>query len=84
MHNVLSLAIENDLKTDSNIFQIYGITPSGIFYAAKENWIVAFFLFLVGIIIATLLGTGINRGIEYYNDANNQNLQDSTKTEIEK
>lgn len=83
MHNVLSLAIENDLKTKSNIFQIYGITPSGIFYAAKENWIVAFALFLVGVIVATLLTIGINRGLEYYDNIDLQSPINSTKTEIE-
>lgn len=83
MHNVLSLAIENDLKTKSNIFQIYGITPSGIFYAAKENWIVAFTLFLVSVVVATLLTIGINRGLEYYDSMNQENTTDTTKIEIE-
>ena len=83
MHNVLSLAIENDLKTKSNIFQIYGITPSGIFYSAKENWIVAVVLFLVGVIVATLLTIGINRGVEYYDKMGVKNPTDSKKNEIE-
>src|SRR5690606_23979286 len=32
MHNVLSLANENDLKTKSNLIQIYGLSISGIYF----------------------------------------------------
>ena len=59
MHSVLSLAVEGDLKTKSNILQIYGISPKGIFYAAKENWIVALLLFLVASISAAIIGLGV-------------------------
>lgn len=56
MHNVLSLANENDLKTKSNIIQIYGLTPSGIYYIAKDNWAVGLLLFFIGTVLAALIG----------------------------
>jgi len=64
MHDIISLAIENDLKTKSNIFQVYGITPAGLFYAAKDNWIVAFMMFIIATLIASIFGLIINN---YYN-----------------
>lgn len=60
MHNVLSMANEDDLKTKSNLFQIYGISPSGIFYIAKDNWLVGLILFLIGCVIAGLIGVPIS------------------------
>jgi hypothetical protein len=61
MHNVISLSVENDLKTKSNIFQVYGITPAGLFYASKENWVVAIIMFFFATIIALILSIGITR-----------------------
>jgi len=48
MNNVITLSYENDLKTQNNIFKIYGITPSGLFYSAKDNWIIALCMFFFG------------------------------------
>lgn len=56
MHNIISLANDNDLKTKSNLFQIYGLSPAGIFYMAKDSWIVGLLLFLFGCVIAALIG----------------------------
>ena len=56
MHNVISLANENDLNTKSNLFHIYGLTPNGIFHIAKDNWIVGVALFLIGSAIAAIIG----------------------------
>lgn len=61
MQSVLSLVISGDLKTNSNIFQIYGITPAGIFFAAKDNWIVAVLLFIVATVATTIIGIGVTR-----------------------
>lgn len=61
MHNVISLSVENDLKTKSNIFQIYGITPAGHFYASKENWILAIVMFIVASSLAAIIGIGITK-----------------------
>lgn len=60
MHNVLSLCVEGDLKTDSNIIQVYGLSPSGIFYAAKDNWAIALIMFLIGSLFAAIVGIMIN------------------------
>lgn len=59
MSDVLSLAIENDLKTRSNVIKKYGFTPSGIFYAAKESWVIAIILFLIATVVASLIAIGI-------------------------
>lgn len=56
MYDVISLANENDLKTNSNLFQIYGISFSGIYFISKENWIMSIFFWLINLIITTLLG----------------------------
>lgn len=56
MHNVLSLANEDDLKTKSNLFQIYGISIAGIYFMSKENWIVKTIFWLINAIITTLIG----------------------------
>lgn len=55
MFNVLTLCIEQELKINSNFFQIYGLTPAGIFYAAKDNWFVAMILFFAGILASKLI-----------------------------
>ncbi|CAM3664823.1 hypothetical protein FSS13T_18500 [Flavobacterium saliperosum S13] len=59
MHNVLSLANENDLKNKSNLFQIYGISIAGLYYMSKDNWIVAIIFWLINTSIAALIGIGI-------------------------
>ncbi len=59
MHNVLSLANENDLKNKSNLFQIYGISIGGIYYLSKDNWIVGIVFWLINTSIAALIGIGI-------------------------
>ena len=61
MHNVISLSVENDLKTKSNIFQIYGITPAGLFYASKENWILAIVMFVIASSLAAIIGIGVTK-----------------------
>jgi hypothetical protein len=60
MHNVILLSAEGDLKTKSNIFSVYGISPEAFFYAAKDNWIVAVVLFILASATATVIGIGIN------------------------
>lgn len=59
MHNVVTLANEEELKTKSNLFQIYGFTPNGILHIAKDNWIVGLIIFLVGAAITGLISYGI-------------------------
>lgn len=62
MHNVISLANDNDLKTNSNLLQIYGFSPSGVFFMAKDNWLAGLSLFLIGCFIAA----GIGKIIEHF------------------
>lgn len=59
MHNVLSLANENDLNNKSNLFQIYGISIDGLYYMSKDNWIVGIIFWLINTSIAAFIGIGI-------------------------
>lgn len=61
MHNVITLSYEDDLKTQNNVFKIYGITPSGLFYSAKDNWIIALLMFVLGIVLAFFITTGLGK-----------------------
>nr|WKN37974.1 hypothetical protein K4G66_04535 [Tunicatimonas sp. TK19036] len=79
MHNVILLSVEEDLKTKSNIFQVYGISPAGFFYAAKDNWIVALIMFLLACVIATLIGIGIN---EYWSSISENEKPTHTNNSI--
>lgn len=56
MHNVLTLANEDDLKTDSTLKMIYGLSFSGLYYMSKEDWIVAVIFWLGNTIIAAVIG----------------------------
>lgn len=64
IHNIISLAVENDLKTKSNIFQIYGITPSALFYAANDNWKLGIIFFLIGSFISGFIALSIMKLID--------------------
>ncbi|WP_026728955.1 hypothetical protein [Flavobacterium denitrificans] len=59
MHNVLTLANEDDLKNKSTLFQMYGISLSGLYYMSKDNWIVAIIFWITNTIIATVIGIGV-------------------------
>ncbi|MEQ9063918.1 MAG: hypothetical protein RIE58_07060 [Vicingaceae bacterium] len=61
MQNVITLANEDDLKVKVNLFQIYGISPSGLFQIAKENWIGAVILFVLGTIIGHFITTKLGK-----------------------
>lgn len=77
MHNVINLANEEDLKTDLKIIEYYGITPSGLFCAAKENWIIALLMFIMGGILTYYLTVGIQSLSE-----NHENSTTSNKIEL--
>ena len=52
IENILKLTAEESLKTKSNLKDIYGISPQGIFELAKDNWLYSIIL----IILSALLG----------------------------
>ncbi|MFN0290051.1 hypothetical protein [Pedobacter helvus] len=81
MHNVISLSVENDLKTKSNIFQIYGITPAGLFYASKENWILAILMFVIASSLAAIIGIGITKYFSTYENKK-RNASSSTSPKV--
>lgn len=56
MHDVISLANGNDLKTKSNLFKIYGISFSGLYFMSKEYWILAVLFWFINATLTALLG----------------------------
>jgi len=64
MHSALILANEDDLKTNSTLRKIYGLSISGIYYMSKDNWFVAIIFWLGNTIIATLIGILITRALD--------------------
>jgi hypothetical protein len=56
MENILKLTAEEDLKTKSKLFDIYGLNPQGIFELAKDNWLYS----LIFVVLSTILGTVIS------------------------
>lgn len=59
MHNVISLANENDLKTESSLTKIYGLSISGLYYMSKDNVAVSVLFWFTNTIIAALIGIAI-------------------------
>jgi hypothetical protein len=53
---IIERANENSLKTNSNLFKQYGISPQSIFQIMQENWIVAIVIFILGLAISTIVG----------------------------
>ncbi|RFZ81195.1 hypothetical protein DYU05_19610 [Mucilaginibacter terrenus] len=56
IHNIITRIHEDDLKTNSNLLKLYGLTPQSLFQIIQENWILSLIVFLLGIIISTLIG----------------------------
>lgn len=59
IENVLKLTAEEDLKTKSKLFDIYGLNPQGIFELTRENWLYS----LIFIVLSTIFGTVISNWI---------------------
>jgi DNA gyrase/topoisomerase IV subunit A len=51
MESILILASEDDLKTNSTLVGIYGISPQGIFELVKDHWIWSLLIFIISILI---------------------------------
>lgn len=79
MHNVIMLANEDDLKTDTNILRFYGFTPTGLFASAKENWIIALVMFILGGILMFYVTVGLSSLTE-----TKKQKTDTTKIELTK
>jgi len=56
IENILRLAAEESLKTKSNLKDIYGISPQGLFELAKDNWLYSLILMLISALIGAYLG----------------------------
>ena len=56
---ILGKEIDGNLKTNSKLLEIYGITPEGISQLFKEHWFFsllgAFFLIIIGIILEKII-----------------------------
>lgn len=55
MESILKRTVEETIKVNSKWFQMYGLTPQGIYEAFKENWFASLILTIVGILIGWLL-----------------------------
>ncbi len=54
IQNIIIRANENDLKTNSNLFKQYGISPQSIFQIMQENWLLYLIFFIIGLIVTKL------------------------------
>ena len=52
MHSVVLRAFEGDLKTNTNLIRQYGLSPQSIFQIMQENWLLALFVFLFGVVVS--------------------------------
>ncbi|MGF7077158.1 hypothetical protein [Mucilaginibacter sp. 3215] len=53
---IIERANENSLKTDSTLIKQYGISPQSLFQMMQENWLFAFIVFILTLIISTIVG----------------------------
>lgn len=51
IHDIINRAAEEKLKTKAKLFDIYGISPQGIFELAKDNWILSLIFAVIGLFI---------------------------------
>ncbi|MCM3325013.1 hypothetical protein [Cytobacillus kochii] len=56
LQSVVERIIENNLKTDTTIREIYGFTPQGLYELVKENWGYNLFIFLLGAVLSGIVG----------------------------
>lgn len=54
--NLIDRTIQNTLKTNSKWYQIYGITPQGIFEFSQQNWLCRIGLWLLTLVAGVILG----------------------------
>lgn len=54
--NIIDRACENTLKTNSTWKDIYGLTPSGIFEALKNNWAWNLIIWAITLVLGVILG----------------------------
>lgn len=55
LEDILRRSAMGDLKTNSKITDIYGITPQGLFEIVKDNWLWSLILFLLSLFITYFL-----------------------------
>jgi hypothetical protein len=57
--NLIERAIHNNLKTHSKWYEIYGISPQGLFEYAQQNWVLSLFGWMLTLVIGIILGKWI-------------------------
>ncbi|MCL5130595.1 hypothetical protein [Algibacter sp. L4_22] len=60
MENILKTTAEENLKTKSNLRDIYGINPQGLFELAKDHWLYSLILIVFSTILGILITNWIN------------------------
>ncbi|MEC0089867.1 hypothetical protein [Paenibacillus macquariensis] len=54
-HTVLEKVDQGSLKTNSRFYQVYGLTPQGIFESVKDHWLYAIVNLIIGAIIGAII-----------------------------
>ncbi len=60
LENILKRAADGNLKTNSKLKDIYGLTPQGIFELIKDHWLWSLIVFIISLILAYLINYSIN------------------------
>jgi len=64
LDTILDRTLNNSLKTDSSIREIYGLSPQGIFNLVRDNWlfhiIYSIFMLILGAAIGVLVSGSVN------------------------
>lgn len=55
MQSIIERSFENDIKINSNLLEIYGLTPQSIFILMQEHWIFALIMTVVAIFFTKLI-----------------------------
>ncbi|MGG5254418.1 hypothetical protein ACQYAD_13060 [Neobacillus sp. SM06] len=56
LHSIVERIIENNLKTDTTLREIYGFTPQGLYELMKGNWGYNLLVFLLGAVLSGVVG----------------------------
>lgn len=54
-HTILEKVAQRGLKTNSRFYQVYGLTPQGIFESVKDHWLYAVITIVIGAIIGAII-----------------------------
>lgn len=56
IESIFKKVLDNNLKTNAKWYQVYGLSPQGVFEAGRENWIFNLIIFILGVVLTLFLG----------------------------